>query len=378
MKGIAHLAILSLGLSCFSQVTVSEKFVMDNDVRETSGLLVINNKIITHNDSGDDPKLYELNAGTGAIERVITISNASHIDWEDITMDDDYIYIGDIGNNNGNRTDLKIYKIDQDDFTNSDTISAEIINFSYEDQTDFTSLPNANNFDAEALTIFDDSLLIFTKNWQDFQTTVYQIPKTSGTHFAKKISSGNVQGLITGATVSSENPDLFFLSGYTTSLVPFLIIIPENRAPGPDIFNNGFTKVSLENELEEGNQVEGIFSYALHKLYISREKFEGNLNGNTIERDPKLYEITEPFSSLLHTTSSQKLEIKINNPVRNEIRIHSNLTIEKVELFSILGKQVSLEFDTNKIMVNHLKKGLYILSVHFENDHRLTRKIVIH
>lgn len=378
MKGIAYLAILSLSLSCFSQVTVSEKFVMDNDVRETSGLLVINNKIITHNDSGDDPKLYELNAGTGAIERVITISNASHIDWEDITVDDDYIYIGDIGNNNGNRTDLKIYKIDKDDFTNSDTVSAEIINFSYEDQTDFTSLPNANNFDAEALTIFDDSLLIFTKNWQDFQTTVYQIPKTSGTHFAKKISSGNVQGLITGATVSSENPDLFFLSGYTTSLVPFLIIIPENRAPGPDIFNNGFTKVSLENELEEGNQVEGIFSYALHKLYISREKFEGNLNGNTIERDPKLYEITEQFSSLLHTTSAQKLEIKINNPVRNEIRIHSNLTIEKVELFSILGKQVSLEFDTNKIMVNHLKKGLYILSVHFENDHRLTRKIVIH
>ncbi|MGB2224583.1 MAG: T9SS type A sorting domain-containing protein [Polaribacter sp.] len=378
MKGIAYLAILSLSLSCFSQVTVSEKFVMDNDVRETSGLLVFNNKIITHNDSGDDPKLYELNAGTGAIERVITISNASHIDWEDITMDDDYIYIGDIGNNNGNRTNLKIYKIDQDDFTNSDTVSAEIINFSYEDQTDFTSLPNANNFDAEALTIFDDSLLIFTKNWQDFQTKVYQIPKTSGTHFAKRISSGNVQGLITGATVSSENPDLFFLSGYTTSLVPFLIIIPDNRAPGPDVFNNGFTKVSLENELEEGNQVEGIFSYALNKLYISREKFEGNLNGNTIERDPKLYEITEQFSSLLHTTSAQKLEIKINNPVRNEIRIHSNLTIEKVELFSILGKQVSLEFDTNKIMVNHLKKGLYILSVHFENDHRLTRKIIIH
>ena len=121
-----------------------------------------------------------------------------------------------------------------------------------------------------------------------------------------------------------------------------------------------------------------IFSYALNKLYISREKFEGNLSGNTIERDPKLYEITEQFSSLLHTTSTQKLEIKINNPVRNEIRIHSNLTIEKVELFSILGKQVSLEFDRNKIMVNHLKKGLYILSVHFENDHRLTRKIIIH
>ena len=69
MKGIAYLAILFVGLSCFSQVTVSEKYVLDNNVKETSGLLVLSNKIITHNDSGDDPKLYELNGDTGVIER---------------------------------------------------------------------------------------------------------------------------------------------------------------------------------------------------------------------------------------------------------------------------------------------------------------------
>ena len=377
MKGIAYLAILFVGLSCFSQVTVSEKYVLDNDVTETSGLLVLSSKIITHNDSGDDPKLYELNGDTGVIEREITISNASHIDWEDITMDDEYIYVGDIGNNNGNRTDLKIYKIDKDDFTSSNTVSAEIINFSYEDQTDFTSLPNANNFDAEALTILDDTLIIFTKNWQNFQTNVYQILKTPGTHSATRISRGNVQGLITGATVSSENPNLFFLSGYDASLVPFLIVIPENRAPGTDIFNNGFTKVSLENDLEEGSQVEGISSYALNKLYISREKFQGYLNGSSIERDPKLYEITEQFSSLLNTTSVHKLEVSINNPVGDEIRIQSNLNIKQVRLFSILGKQVLTNLNSNKLMVNHLKKGLYILSVHFENERRITRKIII-
>ena len=377
MKGIAYLAILFVGLSCFSQVTVSEKYVLDNNVKETSGLLVLSNKIITHNDSGDDPKLYELNRDTGVIERGSAISNASHIDWEEITMDDEYIYVGDIGNNNGNRTDLKIYKIDKDDFTSSNTVSAEIINFSYEDQTDFTSLPNANNFDAEALTILDDTLIIFTKNWQNFQTNVYQILKTPGTHSATRISRGNVQGLITGATVSSENPNLFFLSGYDASLVPFLIVISENRAPGTDIFNNGFTKVSLENDLEEGSQVEGISSYALNKLYISRENFQGNLNGSSIERDPKLYEITEQFSSLLNTTSVHKLEVSINNPVGDEIRIQSNLNIKQVRLFSILGKQVLTNLNSNKLMVNHLKKGLYILSVHFENERRITRKIII-
>ena len=73
----------------------------------------------------------------------------------------------------------------------------------------------------------------------------------------------------------------------------------------------------------------------------------------------------------------------VNYPIMNkndEIAktIFNMSTTAQIKNSSILGKQVSLEFDTNKIMVNHLKKGLYILSVHFENDHRLTRKIVIH
>jgi hypothetical protein len=97
-----------------------------------------NNNIITHNDSGGQANLYEINASTGAVLRTVAITNATNVDWEDIAQDAFYIYIGDIGNNFGNRTDLKIYKISKEDYDDADTAAAEIISYSYTNQLDFT------------------------------------------------------------------------------------------------------------------------------------------------------------------------------------------------------------------------------------------------
>ena len=41
----------------------------------------------------------------------LSVNKEENVDWEDITQDETHIYIADFGNNNGNRTDLKIYKI---------------------------------------------------------------------------------------------------------------------------------------------------------------------------------------------------------------------------------------------------------------------------
>ena len=140
--------------------TLTEKFELPNQVEETSGLLYYNNKIITHNDSGSDANLYEIDPENGEITRVVTVVNATNIDWEDLGQDDTYIYIADIGNNNGNREDLKIYKILKSDFISSTNVTSQEITFSYEDQTDFSSQPNNSNFDAEAICVYQDQILI--------------------------------------------------------------------------------------------------------------------------------------------------------------------------------------------------------------------------
>ncbi len=124
-----------------------------------------------------------LNTISGLVTRTITISNATNVDWEDITQDDTSIYIGDIGNNNGNRTDLKIYKISKTDFINTTSVAAETIAFTYADRLDFTANPNNTVWDSEALVSFNETnLLLFSKNWVDGITKAYLVPKEPGVY----------------------------------------------------------------------------------------------------------------------------------------------------------------------------------------------------
>ena len=130
-------------------------------------MLYLNNTVITHNDSGNSNQLFDINTTDGSITRTVTISNATNVDWEDLAYDDTYIYIADIGNNTGSRTDLKIYRVLRSDYVNNTSVIAEIINYSYSNQVDFTPSAFATNFDAEALIHFNNKLYIFTKNWID-------------------------------------------------------------------------------------------------------------------------------------------------------------------------------------------------------------------
>ncbi|NQX97144.1 MAG: T9SS C-terminal target domain-containing protein, partial [Flavobacteriales bacterium] len=215
--------IVSIAMS--QNVTTTFKSGLPTLLEETSGLIYFNGKIITHNDSGGDPKLYEIDTITGNITRTIEITNAINIDWEDIAQDSNYIYIGDIGNNNGNRTNLKIYRILKSDYLNNLTVLADTINFSYNDQVNFTSLPNNNNFDCEAFVIHNDSIILFTKNWVTATVNAYVLPKTIGSHIAKNVSTYNSLGLITGADNINNT---FYLSGYNNSIIPFILIVNSN------------------------------------------------------------------------------------------------------------------------------------------------------
>ncbi|MGC9330764.1 MAG: hypothetical protein ACP5DZ_02675, partial [Bacteroidales bacterium] len=88
---------------------------------ENSGLVWLNGQLWTHNDSGNSNELFCVDTADCSVLRTVEISNAVNTDWEDICADEDYVYVGDFGNNNGDRTDLCIYKISRD-FTWHDSI----------------------------------------------------------------------------------------------------------------------------------------------------------------------------------------------------------------------------------------------------------------
>jgi len=190
--------------------------VLDQAVKETSGLIFFDGKLVTHNDSGDSPNLYEIDTINGNVTRTVTVSNATNVDWEDITQDDNFIYVGDFGNNNGTRTNLAIYVIDKVEFNSQTTVTADTILIQYADQTNFSSQPNSNNYDCEAMIAFEDSLMLFSKNWENEKTYLYTLPKSAGVYNLVKRDSFDTQGTITGATYNSFSNEIL-LTGYKSS-----------------------------------------------------------------------------------------------------------------------------------------------------------------
>ena len=107
MRSFVYLIFLT-GTFLFSQESIEVLGVLSNEISETSGLIFHNGKLITHNDSGNTPQLFEIDTVSYQITRTVTLSNVANIDWEDIAQDSEYIYIGDFGNNLGTRTDLSL------------------------------------------------------------------------------------------------------------------------------------------------------------------------------------------------------------------------------------------------------------------------------
>jgi hypothetical protein len=247
--------------------------LLDDLVNENSGLIFLNNNLITFNDSGGNNSLYEIDIVNGEVIRTVDIINATNYDWEDITTDSEYIYIGDFGNNYGNRQDLLIYKISISDFLNTsdNAVSAEQIKFSYSDQTTFQSNPYNSNFDAESIISFNDSLYIFTKNWVDGKSNVYSLPKNAGTYIASKIDSLDVQGLITAAEYNIISNTVTLL-GYN-SVSPFVIELTNfNDSNFSQGLISKFPLVVPENSSIQTEGLTNINNY----YYISAEDYLGN------------------------------------------------------------------------------------------------------
>lgn len=264
-------ATVNDGSCTYNNVTLTPKLIfnLNTTLNESSGLLNWKKLLWSHNDSGNGPDIYGMNAKTGDIQRTIFVSNAGNIDWEDIAQDNSFIYVGDFGNNaNGNRTDLKIYRIAKKDIAAKDTVTAGVINFSYNDQTDFTPKGSNNtNFDCEALIAYGDSLFLFSKDWVDNKTRLYKLSKTPGTYTATNIGELNVEGLITGAEVLPDQR-VIVLSGYNILLSPFVYLLYDFN--GNNFFGANKRKVQVNASF---TQMEGICSKSATNFFVSNEKY---------------------------------------------------------------------------------------------------------
>ncbi len=236
-------------------------------LEESSGLAFFNDRLWTHLDGGNDDQLYSVDTLSGALLQTVTIPNSENKDWEDLAEDDEHLYIGDFGNNFGNRTDLRIYKIKKSGLEGGNPVP-ELIEFSFSDQTDFSTAQNAHNYDCEAFFFWQDSLHLFSKNWLDFKTRHYVLPATPGSHVAVLRDSLNTQGQVTAADISDDG--VVLLLGYNiASGDPFLWLLFDYA--GQYFFSGNKRRIALGSVLAT-SQVEGIAFRDATRGFISSER----------------------------------------------------------------------------------------------------------
>ncbi|HQV50807.1 MAG: T9SS type A sorting domain-containing protein [Flavobacteriales bacterium] len=261
--------LLIFGLSSASAQTLIPTLLTPLNIalNETSGMLVINGHVWTQLDSGNPSELYEVDITTGDVLRTVTVSNANNIDWEEITTDENWVYVGDFGNNSGSRTNLRIYRFPIAELSDPATteVVVDTIAFSYADQIDFTPASNATNWDCEALLAMDDSLFLFTKNWENNECYLYSMSAEPGVHSAQRRDELDTQGMVTGASIDASGGVL--LCGYTSILSPFIWQL--YGYPGHEFFNGGADRRQVQLLF---GQVEGITWSGPGTAYFTNEQ----------------------------------------------------------------------------------------------------------
>jgi len=252
--------------------TIVSEIELPISVYETSGLEIVNNNLITINDSGNPSNLYYLNQDGELLFRRM-FHELKNNDWEDLTADQEFIYIADIGNNFDTRQNLRIIKTP----INPENNSFELINFYYPEQDDF-SFKQLSFYDAEGLISIGDYLFIFTKNRAKKITELYRLPKKAGNHEAELIGEINVESIVTAADYNYEMKLLVLTS--TFDFNEYFILTIENFDPSK-LNNKKINKLKIPIGK---TQVESIKIINKSSFWITSE---AELLGK-----PKLYKIS--------------------------------------------------------------------------------------
>lgn len=244
---------------------------LSDSICETSGLIYWNDAFWTHNDSRDK-HLYQLDTSDGRIVKSLLLTDIVNTDIEEISQDDNYIYLADVGNNqSGVRNDLHVLRINKDSlFTNQMLI--DTIWFTYEDQYIKNRLKDIpTDYDCEAFVAIGDSLYLFTKQWKRQGCKVYVLPAFPGRHIAHLYDSLNVKGMITGCVYLIEYRELI-LCGYSKSLHPFICLFYGFQ--DHQFFSAGKSKIRLKLSF---HQVEAISTADGKVFYFTNEQFKRSL-----------------------------------------------------------------------------------------------------
>lgn len=104
--------VATVGSTLFEegQVVAEVKLKFLNEISDMAASTQNGGCYWVHNDSGDEPRIFLINLD-GELIATVNIPSITNRDWEELTVYDNHIYIGEIGDNLARYPDKKIYRI---------------------------------------------------------------------------------------------------------------------------------------------------------------------------------------------------------------------------------------------------------------------------
>lgn len=321
---------------------------MPASLAESSGLVFHDGALWSINDGGNAAILYKMDsAAPYSILQTFVLENTTNIDWEALTQSDTHFFIGDFGNNVGDRKDLKILKIAKSDlnqkssYPQADTIkNVETIAFEYPDQIYHKFTPNNTNFDCEAFIHYGDSLYLFTKNWKDNHTKVYSLPTEAGKYKAQFKQKHNIGFTLTDISIDKKHNNLILIGYHGRYGNVFAYTVTGFK--GTDFFSGKTQKFDLPH-LSYMSQIEGVTFFNGYSGWISSEtysrrtfKIEGTLHA---------FDLSEYFDNAKEDMPNPSLAQKER----------------KIDYVKKAKKHKKPIIDIFEIELTNLKKGLWYI-----------------
>ena len=382
--------------------------IEDDDIDEASGIAASSKNpgvIWVHNDSGDKNRIFAIDTSGNDLGEY-TISGAENRDWEDIAVGSgpdnskSYIYIGDIGDNDGQYTIKYIYRIEEPLVSlNQNSIkttlsNVEKISFYYPDS------PR----DAETLMLDPITKDIFIISKRNSKIRIYRLPfpqSTTQNIEAEKSAEFQLEidpeddkpfNYLTAGDISKDGNEILIksytnifywyrnpnetisevLSSRAPELLPFQNTIDESQGEAvcwKPFADKGYYTLSEEKIDYNGTT----FTFPAYLYYYKRTSEITSLNDGNLNNDFRLY---QNFPNPFNPVTKIKYTIPINNKHRN--------TNVKLVVYDVIGNEVALLKNENQTPGNYeiefngskLTSGIYYYELRFGN-YRKVKKMVL-
>ena len=331
---------------------------LGSTLEETSSLLYLDGRLLTINDASGDKNIYEIDQTTGGISRSVNLFKANNVDWESLAHDNDHIYVCDTGDDEGERDELKIYRVTKENYLNYDVIVSEVTKFTYPFLNGFD-----HGFNCEASVVIDDRIYLFTKAYNGEPTRVFSVPTEIGNYVAEFVQEIALAPRVTDASVMDNGQILVSQIDDNNNLT-----ISRLDWDGQQF--NISDQQSPTVPADFSGQIEGICPLDNGNFYLTREKSWLGLSG--------LFKFEWMSAAASVGEVKEGLLELYPNPTIGDVTLRTDVETTAV-VYSALGQKVwegEILPGANNIETSEWRRGVYLVTLDGEMESKTMKLLV--